>query len=61
MNKYEGMTVNERLYASGLIDEFDKALKRKDVEIVIKILKKIDLSDNQINPILKSLNLHNNQ
>ena len=58
MKKYEGMTVNERLYVSGLMDEFDEAVKKKDSETVISILKKIDLSCNQINPILKALDLH---
>lgn len=39
MNKYEGMTVNECLYVSGLIDEFYKAVEKKDIEAVISILK----------------------
>jgi hypothetical protein len=33
-NKYKGMTVNERLWASGLSDEFDKAVKEKDANKV---------------------------
>lgn len=57
MNKYEGMTVNERLYISGLIDEFYKAVEKKDIEAVISILKKVELSNNQIKPILTALSL----
>ena len=57
MNKYGGMTVNERLYVSGLIDAFDKAIEKKDIETIIEILKEVELSNNQIDPILKALNL----
>lgn len=57
MNKYEGMTVNERLYVSGLIDEFYKAVEKKDIETVISILKKVELSNDQIKTILTALNL----
>ena len=56
--RYQGMTVNERLYASGLIDEFDQAVKEKNSQRVIGILKKIDLANEEtINPILKQLGL----
>ncbi len=54
--KYSGMTVNERLYASGLIDRFDKALAIKDVKIIMEILKQIELNDESINAIIESLN-----
>ena len=57
MNKYEGMTVNECLYVSGLIDEFYKAVEKKDIEAVISILKRVELSNNQIEAILVTLNL----
>lgn len=46
-SKYLGMTVNERLYVSRLIDEFEKAVREKDVERVIFILNKVDIRDNE--------------
>ncbi len=51
------MTVNERLYASGLMDDFDKAIKNKDVEKAKSILIKTELDEASIKPILESLNL----
>ncbi len=56
-NQSVGMTVNERLYVSGLMEEFDKAVAEKNVDKVISILKKVDLSDLSIYPILERLNL----
>jgi len=51
------MTVNERLYVSGLIDDFDKAVKEKNVEIVRAILRGVELNDQSIEPILQQLGL----
>lgn len=48
-----GMTVNERLYVSGLIDSFYKAIRKRDTQKVIEILKKIEIGDDNIPPILK--------
>ena len=59
-DKYAGMTVNERLYASGLIDEFDEAVKKRDVNMVTSILKKVELTDLSINPILREVGLIRN-
>ncbi|MBW3518748.1 hypothetical protein KO524_06160 [Flavobacterium sp. NKUCC04_CG] len=56
--KYKGMTVNERLYVSGLMDAFDKAAKEEDIERVIEILKKVEITDESaIREILKELGL----
>jgi molecular chaperone GrpE (heat shock protein) len=52
-NKYKGMTVNERLYISGLSDEFDKAVRDKDVEKATRILKEVELTEPNIGPILE--------
>ncbi len=55
--KYKGSTVNERLYISGQMDEFDKAIKNKDIDKVKLILKKIGLKKASIKPILESFGL----
>jgi hypothetical protein len=56
-NQHGGMTVNERLYVSGLMDTFDKAIEEENVDQIILILKKIELTDLSINPILESYGL----
>lgn len=56
-NKYAGMTVNERLYVSGLMDDFDDAVKKKDIEKVRTILEKVELTEDSIKPILEKLKL----
>ena len=54
---YGGMTVNERLYESGKLNKFDKAVAQKNVKEVVKILKAVDLNKESIIPILESLGL----
>ena len=55
--KYAGMTVNERLYAGGWIEEFETSVELKDVDKVILILKAVELEEESIPPILESLGL----
>ena len=47
-NKYAGMTVNERLYVSGLMGEFDEAVKQRNSEKVRAILEKVELNGKQL-------------
>jgi len=56
-NKYAGMTVNERLYVAGLLDEFEEAVNDKNTEKAIRILKKVELTDDNIKPILEKWGL----
>lgn len=56
-NKYAGMTVNERLYVSGLMDEFDKAVEERNVDRVRIILEQVELTEESIKPILEQLRL----
>ena len=58
-SKYLGMTVNERLYVSELSGKYDKAVKNKDTETAISILKAVDLGEENIKAILKSDGLIN--
>jgi len=56
-SKYGGMTVNERLYLSGLMGKFDKAMLEEDTNTLICILKEVELNDENINAILEFENL----
>lgn len=51
------MTVNERLYVSGLIDEFDEAVRNKDIKKLEFILKTVELNEESVVPVLESLGL----
>jgi len=55
--KYKGMTVNERLYVSGFMNVFEKAVKDRDVAKISKILKKLLLRNLPLKPILESYGL----
>lgn len=54
---YSGMTVNERLYISGLIEKFYSAVKEKETDLVVSILREIELSDSSIDAILTNFQL----
>lgn len=56
-NKYAGMTVNERLYTSGLMKKCDEAVSEKDAASVARILNEIELTDDDIRSILDSWSL----
>ena len=51
------MTVNERLFVAGLLNKFDQAVGKRDIEGVIAILKAVELPDSAITPILESFGL----
>ncbi len=50
--KYNGMTVNERLYISGLIKEFDQAIKNNKRR-ALEILQSVNVDDDTIDLILQ--------
>jgi len=43
--KYPGMTLNERLYFSGLIDEWDKAFRARNRARMIAILGQVEIAE----------------
>lgn len=51
--KYLGMTVNERLFVSGKLNDYLKAVNNKNIDEAIKILKNVELDDESIIPILR--------
>jgi hypothetical protein len=42
---YSGMTVNERLFTSGRMQEFDETVRRRDSEGMVLILTQLDLTE----------------
>ena len=44
-SKYTGMTVNERFFDAGLLDDFDDAARRDDRTRMIELLTVVDLGD----------------
>jgi hypothetical protein len=60
-NKYAGMTVNERLYVSGLLDDFEKSVSEKNTDEAVRILKEVELTDANIKPILEKWGLCNSK
>ena len=53
--KYSGMTVNERLYASGLIEKFDNAIKRRRYKKAVKILIEAELTTEQAQSTVEAI------
>ena len=51
------MTVIERLVVNGLLKEFDESVKNKNKEKLVTILKKVDLSDSDIEDVLRKYNM----
>ena len=45
MSELTGMTVNERLYETGLMSAFDRAAERQDVKALKEILRKVELDE----------------
>ena len=54
MSGYSGMTVNERLFASELIGEWEQAVRVKNREKLIELLRRVELAD-QAGDILDSI------
>lgn len=44
---YSGMTVNERLFADGLIDQFDEAAKQRDRDTMLRLLVSVEMTSDQ--------------
>ena len=55
MDRFVGMTVNERLFVSGMLCEFDIAVKEKNKSMITDILEKIDLDSSSILVILNTI------
>lgn len=56
---YKGMTVNERLFLSGRMDEFDELVLANDVNGLKAILNEIEITDDSsMRAIIEQLGLN---
>ena len=51
-NNLAGMTVNERLFVCGLMEDFDRAREHNDLGALRAIFVRIDLPDYQVEDLL---------
>lgn len=49
--------MNERLYVSGLMDQYDEAVEKKDAAKVRSILESVELTEESIKPIMEKLGI----
>jgi hypothetical protein len=45
--RFGGMTVNERLFAAGILDQFDDAARRRDRQSMLAYLRRVAMTDSQ--------------
>lgn len=55
---YAAMTVNERLCAAELMDDFDKAVQSRDRNLIMQILAKVEVSQADVAAIINKLIKH---
>ena len=54
-SRYGAMTVNERLFVAGLIEQFDSAAEARDRERLIEILKLVEFTQEEAESIVTGL------
>lgn len=54
-NRFSGMTVRERLYELGTIDEFNSAIRDRNEEAVRKLLKQAEVDDDSIEMTISNM------
>lgn len=54
-NKYIGMTLNEMLFETNLMGEFDRALNARNKAALVQILHKINIPNRNAKKIIKAI------
>lgn len=54
MSELDGMTVNERLWKKGLLDEYDRAIGSADIPALRQILTSIEIGNENVLAVIRS-------
>jgi hypothetical protein len=54
---FDGMTVNERLFVSGRLSQFDDAVARRDPSTVARLLQEVDVDEKSISEMLRQMGI----
>ena len=55
MSKFDGMTANERLFSLGLLDDYAKATRNKDVRKIQDLLARVGVEQGAIAKVIERL------
>jgi hypothetical protein len=58
VDRFAGLTVRERLFEQGTLDEFDDALTRRDAQTVRRLLEQVEVDEPSISHTISNMSFY---
>jgi hypothetical protein len=58
VDRFAGLTVRERLFEQGTLDEFDDALIRRDAQTVRRLLEQVEVDEPSISHTIINMSVY---